>query len=129
MYAHFSKLEGGRRKLIKVDEKPPNSSQNKLKKTKKIEKKKKKTGAAVRAPRVKKNLNEPYTRILNQLRDDSDSEVQMQRATVLLENLLETLEKNEGVSRPCVIRFLEKVKTDMNLKEVMQYFKIRKNKH
>lgn len=111
-----------------MDERPPFSCQAKPKKTKKIAKKAKKKSAKGRAPRVKKNLNEPYIWLLKQLKDNSDPELNMQRSSALLENTLNVLEAKEGVNNNQVLRFLEKVKTDMNLKEVMQYFKIRRDK-
>ena len=120
-------MEGGRSKLLKVDENPPNSSQGKVRKSKKVKKAKKKASKP-RAPRVKKNLNEPYIWLLKQLKDKSNSNLNTQRGSALLENVLDTLQAKEGVSENQVVRFLEKVKTDMNLKEVMQYFKIRRNK-
>ena len=52
----------------------------------------------------------------------------MLRGSALLENVLNVLQSKEKVDENSVMRFLEKVKTDMNLKEVMQYFKIRRNK-
>jgi hypothetical protein len=135
LYAHFSKLENGRRKLVKVDERPPNSSDNKPKKTKKIAKKAKakkpakaKVAKAKAQPKVKKNPNESYNWLLNQLKDKSDLDLNTQRCSSLLENLLSVLQRDEGVSDYDVLRFLEKVKTDMNFKDVMQYFKIRRNK-
>lgn len=122
-------MEGGRRKLLKVDERPPNSSQSKARKSKRIAKKtKKRAPRAPRAPRVKKNLNEPYIWILKQLKDKSNSNLTMLRGSALLENILNVLQTKEKIDENSVMRFLEKVKTDMNLKEVMQYFKIRRNK-
>jgi hypothetical protein len=111
-----------------VDEHPPNSSQGKAKKTKRVAKKAKKKTTRQRAPRVKKNLNEPYIWLLKQLKDKSNSDLNTQRGSALLEHMLNTLQAKEKVSENQVFRFLEKVKTDMNLKEVMQYFKIRRNK-
>ena len=114
--------------MLKVDENPPYSSNAKPKKTKRIVKKTKKKASKPRAPRPKKNLNEPYVWLLKQLKDKSDSTLNMQRGSALLENVLNTLKSKESISDHDVLRFLEKVKTDMNLKEVMQYFKIRRNK-
>ena len=111
-----------------MDERPPFSCQAKPKKTKKIAKKAKKKASKPRAPRVKKNLNEPYVWLLKQLKDKSDSGLNTQRSSALLENMLNVLQSKEGIEENQVMRFLEKVKTDMNLKEVMQYFKIRRNK-
>ena len=113
---------------MKVDERPPNSSQSKTRKSKRITKKTKKRTPRPRAPRVKKNLNEPYIWILKQLKDKSNSNLTMLRGSALLENVLNVLQSKEGIEENSVMRFLEKVKTDMNLKEVMQYFKIRRNK-
>ena len=96
--------------------------------TKRVAKKAKKKASKARAPRIKKNLNEPYIWILKQLKDKTDLDLTTQRASALLENILNTLQTQEKVSKNDVVRFLEKVKTDMNLKEVMQYFKIRRNK-
>jgi len=62
------------------------------------------------------------------LKDKSNSDLNTQRGSALLEHMLNALQSKEKVSENQVFRFLEKVKTDMNLKEVMQYFKIRRNK-
>jgi hypothetical protein len=66
--------------------------------------------------------------LLKQLKDNSNKELNTQRSAALLEHTLEVLQSKEGVESNQVLRFLEKVKTEMNLKEVMQYFKIRRNK-
>ena len=91
-------------------------------------KKKKVVVKKARAPRVKKNLNEPYIWILKQLKDKKNKDLNTEVSSALLEYTLNTLQKNEKVPQADVVRFLEKVKTDMTLKDIMQYFKIKKNK-
>ena len=108
-----------------MDEKPPNSSAGRVKKVKKVVKKvRKKKKKAAPKPKVKKNLNEPYVWLLKQLKDKRNANLNVLRSAALLESILGELKLKEEA----VISFLRKVRTDMNLKEVMQYFKVKRSK-
>ena len=107
-------------------EKPPNSSAGRVKKVKKVVKKVKKVKKAKkkRVVKPKRNLNEPYVWLLKQLKERKNQRLTVQRSAALLESILGELKLEDEK----VISFLKKVKTDMNLKEIMQYFKVKRNK-
>ena len=124
-YLHFSRDKNGNAKLLKIDSKHPNSNPLKPNLTKKIQKPKKKT-AAKKAPKPRKNYNEKYVWLLKQLKDKNDEELNLQRSSALLENILNNLRDRLSLNDYDLVRFLEKVKTDMNLKDIMLYFKVRR---
>ena len=57
-----------------------------------------------------------------------NKDICFQTSLRLLENVFEVIKDNENVSEYDIKRFLEKVKTGMNLKELFQYFRIRREK-